>query len=150
MSKPVRHRLLFAGVGVLLILLGLRGVVLQIAGKSAQATVTEVKRAVSRQDDKMDHNYRIAYRFAVNGKDYTGMLTRKKVYNIATLPSVGTTLAIRYLASAPAINGGANEGVLGGLVLGALGVVLFVAGVLPRKPTAREIPPADAQTDTQS
>jgi len=150
MSKSGKNRLILAGVGVLLVLLGVRGVALQAAGKSAQAAVTEVKRSTSQQDDAMDHNYRIAYRFAVNGKNYSGSLTRKKVYNTATLPSVGAMVPIRYIPSVPTINGGANDGVVGGLVFGALGIALLLAGIRRRKPAHQEAPQADTHADAQS
>jgi hypothetical protein len=150
MTKSGKNRLILAGVGVLLVLLGVRGVALPVVGASAQATVTDVRMSTSHEDDKMDHNYQIAYRFAVAGKNYTGTLVRKRVYNTLTLPNVGATVPIRYLSSAPAINGGANESILGGLVLGALGIGLLVFGFKPAKPAAREIAPADASPDRQS
>jgi hypothetical protein len=150
MVKSAWHRLVLAGVGVLLILVGLRGVVLQVVGKATQAAVTDVKKDVSQQSDAMDHNYRISYRFSVNGKDYRGTLTRKKVYNAVMLPSVGASVPIRYLASAPMINAGTNEGAFGGLVLGGLGVGLFVIGIKPRKSVPQGIPAADARTDATS
>jgi len=150
MAKPSGHRLILAGIGILLLLLGLRGVVLQVVGKATQATVTDVKKAVGQQDDQMDHNYQISYRFSVNGKGYDGMLTRKKVYNAATLPSVGASVPIRYLASAPMINAGTNEGALGGLILGGLGVGLFIIGIKPGKSATLGIPAADARPDTTS
>ena len=46
MKKPKRTRLVLLGVGILLVLLGLRGVALGVVGKTARATVTEVKEAI--------------------------------------------------------------------------------------------------------
>lgn len=143
MSKSGKNRLILTGLGILLIVLALRGVVLRVAGESTQAIVTAVKKSTSQQDDPMDHNYQIAYRFAVNSKDYSGSLKQKKVYNTATLPRVGGTVPIRYLASAPTINGGANESVLSGLILGALGIGLLIAGIKPRKAAAQATPATD-------
>jgi len=149
MTKSTKHRLIFVGLGVLLLLLGLRGVALQVAGKSAQAKVTQVKKATSSQDDQMDHNYRILYRFAVNGKDYTGSLTQKKVYNTLTLPSVGAMVPIRYLPSAPSINGSVKEGILSGLLFGVLGIVVLIVVLKPGRPAAAQAPPRDTHADAQ-
>jgi len=150
MAKSLKHRLIFVGVGILLILLGARGVALRVAGKSTQAIVTGVKRATDGQNDMMDHNYRIGYRFAVNGKDFSGSLMRKKVYNTATLPSTGGTVAIRYLPSVPSINGGSNEGLLTGLVLGVLGIGVFIMAIRPAKAVPQEAPQGDARADAKS
>ncbi|HSV99887.1 MAG TPA: DUF3592 domain-containing protein [Sedimentisphaerales bacterium] len=150
MSRSGKTRLVLTGVGVLLVVLAVRSAALRVVGKPAQATVTDVKRATGQQDDPMDHNYQIAYRFAVDGKDYRGSLTRKKVYNAATLPHVGAMVPIRYLASAPTINGDANESILGVLVLGVLGIALCVFGIKPPRAKAPETLPADAQPDAQS
>lgn len=150
MSKSGKTRLVLTGVGLLLIVLALRSVALQVAGKSAQATVTDVKRATGNQNDPMDHNYQIAYRFAADGKSYSGSLTRKKVYNTAALPNVGAMVPIRYIPSAPMVNGGDNESVLGGLVFGVLGIGLLIAGIKPRKPKTQETLPADTQPDVKN
>ncbi len=150
MSKSGKTRLVLTGVGVLLVALALRSAALRVAGRPAQATVTNVEKAVGQQDDPMDHNYQIAYRFAVDGKDYTGSLTRKKVYNAATLPNVGATIPIRYLPAAPTINGDANESPLGGLVLGVLGIGLFVFAVKSPRTKPPQTPPTEAQPDARS
>lgn len=76
MSKSAKIRLVLTGVGILLVVLAVRSAALQVAGKPAQATVTDVKKATGHQDDAMDHNYQIAYRFAVDGKD--GCPTRRR------------------------------------------------------------------------
>jgi len=98
----------------------------------------------------MDHNYQIAYRFAVAGKTYTGTLTRKRVYNTTTLPSVGAAVPIRYLSSAPSVNGGASESLIGGLVLGALGLGLLGFTVKSPRPATQGTPPANPPSDTSS
>ena len=148
MKKSNRTRLVLVGVGILLLLLGLRGVALGVIGETTQAAVTEVQQTVSQQDDPMDHNYQISYRFRVDGKDYTGSFTRKKVYNTATLPSVGSPVSIRYLAAAPAVNGGPDAGPVGGLVLGALGLFLLFLGVKPAKAAPASIPAESPCTDS--
>ena len=112
------------------------------AGKSASATVTDVKQVVNETSDKMDHNYRISYKFTVDGKKYTGSISRNKVFNASTLPSTGSQVAIKYVPAAPFINGDKNESPLTGLLLGGLGLVLMVFGVKP----ARKIP-AQTRTD---
>jgi len=150
MTKSNRTRLILVGVGILLVLFGLRGVALGLVGKTAQASVTEVKEAVSQQDNPMDHNYQISYRFSVNGKDYTGSFTRKKVYNTATLPVVGGAVSIRYLAAAPAINGGPDTGPVGGLIFGGLGLLLLFLGIKPARPAALSAAVENANADSQS
>ena len=150
MKKSNRTRLILVGVGILLVLFGLRGVALGLVGKTAQASVTEVKKAVSQQDDPMDHNYHISYRFSVNGQDYTGSFTRKKVYNTATLPSAGGAVYIRYLAAAPAINGGPDAAPAGGLIFGGLGLLLLFLGIKPARATGSSAPMENTQADPQS
>lgn len=144
MKKSISNRLILTGVGVLLVLLGVQAVAVKIAGSSAQATVTKVHQVVNDTSDKMDHNYQISYRFAINGKDYTGSLSRKKVYNAATLPAEGSTVAVKYLAAAPFLNGPADASPLTGLLLGGLGVVLIVIGLK----TGRGGAPAAAPAET--
>ncbi|HPC93885.1 MAG TPA: hypothetical protein PLU87_03015 [Sedimentisphaerales bacterium] len=150
MQKSNRTRLILVGVGILLVLFGLRGVALGLVGRTAQASVTEVKEAVSQQDNPMDHNYLISYRFSVNGRDYTGTFTRKKVYNTATLPSVGGVVPIRYLAAAPAINGGPDAGPVGGLIFGGLGLLLLFLGIRPARLAASSATAEDANADSRS
>ena len=147
MKNSRNMRIILFGVGTLLVLLGLREVALGAIGKSAHATVTQVERAVGQQDDPMDHNYQVSYRFSVNGRDYTGHFGLKKVYNAATLPSIGAPVTVRYVPAAPAINGGPDAGPLGGLVLGALGLLLVFLGVKPARATASPVPPQLERTD---
>ena len=136
MKKSLKTALIMIGVGILLVLLGLRSIALAAMGEKTHATVTEVKKAISQNDDPLDHNYQVSYRFSVDGKAYEGSLTRKKVYNTAKLPSVGASIPIRYIAKAPSINGGSDTSPLGGIVLGVLGVLLLFLGVKSaRKPT---------------
>lgn len=142
MRKSKGTRLLLIGIGILLVLLGVRGLALGVVGKTATASVTRVEKAVGQQDDAMDHNYQISYRFALNGRNYSGGFTRKKVYNTATLPSVGSSVSVRYLAAWPAINGGPDSGPLGGIVLGLLGLFVMFAGV---KLTKAQSPPSDSE-----
>lgn len=98
MKKSIKNRLILIVVGILLVLVGVRSVALVAVGKKTQATVTEVKKATGQSNDSMDHNYQISYRFTVEGKQYNGGFTRKKVYNTATLPSVGALVSVRYIA----------------------------------------------------
>ncbi|NLH43191.1 MAG: hypothetical protein GX448_15230 [Planctomycetes bacterium] len=69
MKKSISNRFVLAGVGVLLVLLGVQAVAVKIAGTTTQATVTKVHQVVNDTSDRMDYNYQISYRFAVNGKD---------------------------------------------------------------------------------
>lgn len=129
------------GVGALLVILGVQTIVVKVAGTPTQATVTKVEQIVSQTSDKMDYNYRITYRFSVNGKDYTGGFDRKKVYNVASLPAEGASVPIKYLAVAPFLNGAANASPLTGILLGVLGVALVLFGLRTnRRPVAQTVP----------
>lgn len=150
MKKSNSTRLILIAVGILLVLFGLRGVALGLVGKTTQASVTEVKEAAGEHNDPMEHNYQVSYRFSVNGKDYTGSFTRKRVYNTATLPSIGGTVSVRYLSAAPAINGGPDTGPVGGLVFGGLGLLLLFLGVKPAKPAGSSAPAENTQAGPQN
>lgn len=148
MKKGISSRFILIGVGILLVLLGVQAIAVKVAGTTTQATITEIHQVVNDTSDKMDYNYQIRYRFAVNGKDYTGSMSRKKVYNAATLPAVGSTIAVKYLSAAPFFNGAANTSPLTGLLLGGLGIVLAVVGLktnrqpAPAAPVEVQDPPA--------
>jgi len=60
MTKSIKSRLILIVVGVLLVLVGVRGVALVAVGKTTQATVTDVRKATGQSDDPMDHNYQIS------------------------------------------------------------------------------------------
>lgn len=126
------------GIGAVLLFLGLRVVVVRFAGTVTQGVITDVRRIVSDTSDKMDYNYRINYRFAVNGRDYVGNLDRKKVYNAAALPAVGSAVAVRYIPAAPLLNGPADANPLMGIALGVLGVALGIAGLRTGRRAASE------------
>lgn len=144
MKKRISGRLVLIGVGVLLVLLGVQAIVVKVAGTTTQGTVAGVEQVVSETSDKMDHNYRISYRFSVNGKDYSGSLDRKKVYNVATLPAEGSAISVRYLAAAPFLNGPADASPLTGILLGGLGIFVVVIGLrLNRRPTSESAAPQD-------
>ncbi|HNS22053.1 MAG TPA: DUF3592 domain-containing protein [Sedimentisphaerales bacterium] len=138
MKKRGSSRLVLLGVGALLVFLGLRVVAVRVAGTVTQGVVTDVRQIVSDTSDKMDHNYRISYRFAVNGKDYAGNLDRKKVYNTSTLPAVGSAVAVRYIPTAPFLNGAADANPLMGIALGALGLLVGIAGLRTGRRSASE------------
>ncbi|MEN6575692.1 MAG: DUF3592 domain-containing protein [Phycisphaerales bacterium] len=129
MKKRSSGRFVLMGVGILLVLLGVQAIVVKFAGTTTQGMVTDVKQVVSESSDKMDCNYEICYRFSVNGRDYSGSLSRKRVYNVAMLPAEGSAITVRYLAAAPFLNGPADASPLMGVALGGLGVFLVVVGL---------------------
>ena len=139
MKKSKSHRFILIIVGILLVLLGIRTLALKIIGKTDTAVVTEVRRAVSQQDDKMDHNYQISYSFTVDGKKYTGSYTKRKVYNTAKLPSVGALVPISYIPKAPMINGGSDTNPIGGILLGGLGILILLLGIKPSGKTTQVV-----------
>jgi hypothetical protein len=126
-------RLLAVVLALLLLLFAVRGVVLSLVGESAQAVVTGTKRVVDQTSDRMDHNYRISYRFQVDGKSYTGSYQMRKVYNITRLPGKGDTLRVRYLAAFPQWNASSRESPLGGLLIGGVGLLILGAAFKPRR-----------------
>lgn len=146
-KKRSSGRLVLMGVGALLVSLGVQAIAVKVAGTTTQGIVTDVKQVVSESSDKMGYNYQISYRFSVNGKDYSGSLSRRRVYNVATLPAEGSAIGVRYLAAAPFLNGPAEANPLMGILLGALGVFLFVVGLRVNRhpassPVAAQNPPA--------
>ncbi len=150
MRKSGRNRVLLCIVGMIVVVLGLRGVALGTIGKTTQASVTEVKRAIGDQNDQMDHNYTISYRFSLDGKSYSGSFTRKRAYNAATLPSTGSLVTIRYLSFAPTINGGPDAGLLTGLLLAGLGVLLLGLGVSRSRTASTSAPEESPSAEPQS
>jgi len=99
-----------------------------------------VKQLVSQSSGKMDHNYEISYRFSVNGRDYSGSLSRKTVYHVAALPAEGSSIPVRYLAAAPFLNVPADANRLMGIALGVLGIFLVIVSMrLHRRPAAEPV-----------
>lgn len=136
-SMSMGKRFLAMAIALLLILFGIRGVALSLIGESARAVITETSRVVDQSSDKLDHDYRIAYRFQIEGKTYTGAYRMRKVYNITHLPSTGDTVSVRYLAGFPQWNGNARDGPLTGLLVGGVGVLILGAALKPgRRPAA--------------
>ena len=150
MKRSQGIRLVLLGAGLLLILLGMRGVVLSVAGESVQAEVTNVTEAADRQDDPTDRNYSIAYRFSVDNRDYSGSYTCKRVYNTANLPTLGDAVTVRYLPPLPAINAGPDTGMAGGSVMGVLGLLLLVCAAKPSRATRMPARAKTADTVLQS
>ncbi len=119
---PILGRLLAILVGLVLIVLGLRGPILSIAGQPETAVITDV--SVS---DREDHEYQITYRFVAGGKAYTGSWNQEAL-NVATLPNEGAQVSIRYLPAWPNLNAPARDTApsLTSLLLVGLGVLLVV------------------------
>jgi len=138
-------RLLAIVLALLLLLFGIRGVALALVGEPARAVVTATRRVVDQTSDQMDHNYRITYRFQVDGKSYTGSYQMRKVYNITRLPGKGDTLPVRYLAAFPSWNASSRESPLGGLLIGGVGLLILAAAFKPRRKQ-----PAGTATGTAS
>ncbi|MBN1362215.1 MAG: hypothetical protein JW993_16585 [Sedimentisphaerales bacterium] len=133
-------RLILLGVGILLVLLGLRGTALSAIGVSTQAIVTKVSEVGRKQDGTLDHDYRISYRFRVGRPLCRGSYVLKSVHNPADLPSVGAKVSIRYLPGFPMFNDSSDSSPLAGFLLGALGVLLMVLSIRLSKPPARDRP----------
>ena len=130
-------RLILILVGLMLLFLCVRNIAVTVAGKKASATVTGVEQVVDASNDVTDHTYKISYAFiAKDGERYTGSYQRTKVFNAATLPSTGSSVGIKYLPAWPTMNMQGDANLLGGVALGALGLLLLVLGVKPRRKKA--------------
>lgn len=121
-------RLLALVAGLALVVYGLQGPLLSVAGTAATGYVVDVERRAG--SDQMDYEYSIRYRFTVAGKEYTGVDSMTRVYDSTRLPDTGSPIAVRYLTAYPAINApartaGFNLGRLGAM---ALGILVIVAG----------------------
>ncbi len=119
---PILGRVLAVLAGLALIFLGLRGPILSIFGQPATAVITDV--SVS---DREEHEYQITYQFVADGQTITGAWTQEAL-NIATLPSEGATLSVRYLPAWPGLNAPVRDTApsLTSLVLIGLGVLLIL------------------------
>jgi hypothetical protein len=118
-------------VGLLLILVGLRGPTALLFGKSATARIDSVRQVIDSTADRMDYKYRISYSFAAaDGKSHSGSYDLNKVYNVATLPGTGSLLTVKYIPGLAFINTPASQGSpgLAMLLLCGLGVLLIVLG----------------------
>jgi hypothetical protein len=117
-------------VGLLLILVGLRGPAALLFGKSATARIDSVRQVVDSTADRMDYTYRISYSFAADGKSQGGSYDLNKVYNVATLPGTGSLLTVKYIPGLAFINTPASQGSpgLAMLLLCGLGILLIVLG----------------------
>lgn len=114
-------------IGLLLIAYGLRGVALTIIGATTQAEITEIRRAIDQQDDALEYSYDIHYRFYLRDQAHHGSYRMRRVYNVTDLPSVGARQAVRYVPGLPFLNGVPGDGIVGGLLVGAVGVVILVS-----------------------
>ncbi len=100
-------------IGLLVVVYGTRGPLLDVVGASALATVT----SVSPGDED---GYDIAYTFVAGGREVSGEIN-KDTLNVAELPQVGSAIPVRYLKALPGVSLPAS----GGSPLGSVGVVVF-------------------------
>jgi len=118
----------------MLILFGLRGPILQVAGATAIGAVTSVTQDTS-DEDSSGYAYDISYSFRTpDGQQRNGMTTRSNVLNTASLPAKGSRVTVRYLPAAPFINAPAGEATfsLGTIALLAIGALVIYLGWRPR------------------
>lgn len=119
--SPILGRVLAILAGLALIFLGLRGPILIALGESAMAVIMDV--SVS---DSEEHEYQITYRFAVDGQTYTGSWNQEAL-SIATLPTEGAQIYVRYLPAWPGLNAPTRQTSpsLTNLLIIGLGVLLI-------------------------
>jgi hypothetical protein len=140
-AARVLGRLLLLVAGLLLLAFGLRSPALAVAGASASATVYGVEEKITRADARTRAEYWVRYRFDASGQPATGSYTIGTVYDVRDLPSVGSTLRVKYFAAWPEYN--YPEDLLAldlyGLVATGVGGVLLFAAAKRRWPaSARE------------
>lgn len=126
-GKSVGTALLLTLVGVLLVIMGLRGPVLEVAGASAPGVITDVTQDTSSEDS--DYTYNISYSFRTSdGEQHNGITKRSNVLNAGTLPAPGSAINVRYLPSLPLVNAPSGEATLsiGSIMMLVIGVGLTV------------------------
>lgn len=126
-GNSVGGKIVLTLVGVLLLLMAVRGPVLQVAGATAPGVVTHVTRDTSSEDS--DYDYDISYTFTTpDGKQHNGMTTRSNVMNASRLPATGSAVTVRYLPALALVNAPSGEAKLsvGSIVMLVLGVGLMV------------------------
>jgi hypothetical protein len=105
------------GAGLLVGVIGMHGLALQVMGRTTAAVVTQALHMVGRGADSADSGYLIRYRFEVQGTDYFGRASCRRVDESVALPAVGSLIEVRYLPVAPSVNEStAVSPVRGGLV----------------------------------
>jgi hypothetical protein len=133
MQSGCLKRIAAALLGLLLIAYGLRGIALTVLGATTQAEVTEIRRAIDQQDGVLDHSYDIHYRFHRQDQVHHGSYRMRHVYDVTALPRVGERQAVRYVPGLPSLNGVPGDGIVGGLLVGAVGVVILVSQLRPKR-----------------
>jgi len=125
-------RWLILPAAILLLIMGIGYMGLTVAGKTTRANVTgyEQQIYVNNDDSTRDpRRYKVDYEFAVNGKRYTGSVTR--IFEGGS--HMGKTLPIRYLLIWPHINAEDGSGtVVAGPLMAGLGVFLCVVELKAR------------------
>jgi len=127
-------------VGLLLILYSVIPPLSMAFGVRTTATVTATEQVVDGSSDRMDYNYRIDYRFTTpDGKSRSGSYAMNRVYNISSLPDIGSTLTVAYLPGLPFGNSPAGKSGIGlsSVVTLALGLLAIVLGARAGKPAGR-------------
>jgi hypothetical protein len=115
-------------IALLMILFALVPPFLLIAGTTTQGSITGTKQIVNANSERMDYNYEISFRFVDDkGEVVESSYRMNRVYNISTLPRVGSSLPVRYFPAFSRINMPDRPGsFLGSLAIGGLGVLLLV------------------------
>jgi hypothetical protein len=127
-------------VGLLLVLYSAIPPLSMAFGIRTTGTVTATEQVVNSSQDQMDYNYSIAYQFTTpDGKSHSGNYAMNRVYNIANLPSIGSTLSVAYLPGLPFVNSPAGKTSIGlsSVVTFALGLLLLILGARAGKPARR-------------
>ncbi len=110
---PITGKVIVILVGLLIVVYGAMGPLLDVAGATTLATVTDV----SPGDED---NYEITYTFMAGGREVSGSISRDTT-NLAELPQAGSTIPVRYLKALP----GVSLPAAGGSPLGSVAAVIF-------------------------
>jgi len=141
-GAPKRRKpsILLILVGLLLILYSIIPPLSMAFGIRTTGTITATEQVVSSSQDQIDYNYTIAYQFTTpDGKSHSGNYAMNRVYNISSLPDIGSTLTVAYLPGLPFVNSPAGKASIGlsSVVTFGLGILLIILAARMGKPTRR-------------
>ncbi|MDD2969388.1 MAG: hypothetical protein PHT89_04670 [Lachnospiraceae bacterium] len=124
-ESKIIPRILITLLGIAMMLIPISDIILKVAGESATAVITEIRREGGERSDGIPgrYTYNISYTFYLpDGKQVDGFT--KKIGNSVYLKADGTsTTKVRYLEKAPFINAMEKDT---GLGMGQ--IVMFLTG----------------------
>ncbi|HZJ77855.1 MAG TPA: zinc ribbon domain-containing protein [Clostridia bacterium] len=135
-SKNILMLLLPVLIAFVLVLIGVRGILLNVIGEDVTAVITSHTRAKNPNDSRNPdpREFDVIYEFYVEGEKYSGKTTQIFKNGIKSTQ----TIPVRYMPNWPKINKArADTKITGGLLLIGLGGMLFVSVILGNKKSFR-------------